>query len=148
MEIRDSQKVFCECNIHQDEIGNNGVVPVYQTSEAACADMALPKQVIIPANSVVKVDLLVSFNIPKDYKINMYPRSSLLVKKGLVQPVSIIDADHHDHVHVPLYNPTNEDIILERGERIAQIECVPRYRTCDWIEKNVKREGGFGSTGK
>lgn len=148
MEIRDSQKIFCGCNIHQDEDNNNGIMPVYSTSEAACADVALPKQVIIPANSVVKIDLLISFNINNDMKINMYPRSSLLVKKNLVQPVSVIDPDYHDHVHVPLYNPTDEDVVLERGERVAQIECVPRYRTCDWIEKNVKREGGFGSTGK
>lgn len=142
------KNVTCPCEIFTDEEGNHGALPVYQTKLAACADVCLPKQVVINPGPC-KIDLLIGFDIPEDMKIMMYPRSSLLTKKGLIQPTSIIDADYsHKHVHVPFFNPGTESVILERGERVAQIECVPRYSTFEWPRKNVEREGGFGSTGK
>lgn len=149
MEIKDSLKVYCECELYEDTEGNHGIMPVYSTEDAACADVALPKQLVIPNHTAVKEDLLIGFRIPKGYKIVMYPRSSLLIKKNLIQPTSIIDADYSGmHIHVPLFNPTDEDIVLERGERVAQIECVPRYDSVSWLRRDTKREGGFGSTGK
>ena len=140
--------IFCPCEIFTDEEGNHGVLPVYQTKLAACADVCLPKQVVINPGPC-KIDLLIGFDIPDDMKIMMYPRSSLLVKKGLIQPTSIIDADYsHMHVHVPFYNPGTMPVVLEAGERVAQIECIPRYENRQWMRKDVEREGGFGSTGK
>ena len=142
------KNVTCPCEIFTDEEGNHGALPAYQTKLAACADVCLPRQVIINPG-FCKIDLLIGFDIPEDMKIMMYPRSSQKKKKGLIQPTSVIDADYsHKHVHVPFFNPTGDDIVLERGERVAQIECVPRYTTNEWPRKNVEREGGFGSTGK
>lgn len=142
------KQVTCPCEIFTDDEGYNGALPVYQTKLAACADVCLPKQVIINPGPC-KIDLLIGFDIPEDMKIMMYPRSSLMTKKGLIQPTSIIDADYsHKHVHVPFYNPGTKPVILEAGERVAQIECVPRYSTSEWPRKNEERTGGFGSTGK
>lgn len=128
-----------------------GIMPVYKTKEAACADIAVPDEVIVPAGKSVMVDLWIGFEIPKGYKIIMYPRSSLLIKKGLIQPVSIIDSDYSgQRVHAPLFNPTTQDIKLEAGERVAQIECVPVYDCTEWNHENTERasvNGGFGSTG-
>ena len=142
------KQITCPCEIYTDNEGNHGALPAYQTKLAACADVCLPKQVVINPGPC-KIDLLIGFDIPEDMKIMMYPRSSLLVKKGLIQPTSIIDADYsHKHVHVPFYNPGTKPVILERGERVAQIECVPRYSTNEWPRIDAEREGGFGSTGK
>ena len=125
-----------------------GLQPVYQTKKAACADLAMPYPATIPPQSVMKFDLWIGFEIPEGYKIIMYPRSSLLTKKKLVQPVSIIDKDYSgQHIHVPLVNFTNEPIELDKGERIAQIECVPAYDCVDWTRIECDRIGGFGSTG-
>ena len=126
-----------------------GLAPIYKTKLAACADIAVPMKVVIPAHKFVRVDLWLGFEIPEGYKIIMYPRSSLLDKKGLMQPTSIIDADYSgQRVHAPLFNMTDEDVVLEKGERVAQIECVPRYDCDDWLRDNVDRGfGGFGSTG-
>lgn len=145
----DCKEIFCPCEIFTDDEGNNGTLPVFQTKLAACADVCLPKQVIIGPQQCVKIDLLIGFDIPEDCKIVMYPRSSLMTKKGLIQPVSIIDADYsHMHVHAPIWNPGTTPVVLERGERVAQIECVPRYEQRQWERKDIEREGGFGSTGK
>jgi len=147
--MRDDFKVYCECIQFTDDEGHTGNLPVYKTKLAACADVSLPVDIRIPARSSFKVDLLIGFNIPDDMKIMMYPRSSLLVMKGLIQPTSVIDADYSgQHVHVPFYNPTDHEIVLEQGERVAQIECVPRYDCRDLIHETNERTGGFGSTGK
>ena len=126
-----------------------GIIPIYQTMGAACADLELPTDATIPARTAVKIDLLLSFDIPEGYKIVMYPRSSLLMKHNLIQPTSIIDSDYKGNVHAPLYNPTDTDIHLPKGTRVAQIECVPAYNTVQWPRKYTKRgNGGFGSTDK
>lgn len=148
--------VTCPCYLFYEEDSNgnkvqNGIIginPIYSTREAACADVALPYRAIIPAHSAMKLDLWLGFEIPIGYKIIMYPRSSLLIKKGLMQPVSIIDQDYSgQRVHVPLLNITDKEVIIEKGERIAQIECVPTYTCEDWAQSNSARAGGFGSTG-
>lgn len=128
-----------------------GINPVYKTKGAACADIAIPEQVVIPPHTTVCPDLYLGFEIPAGYKIIMYPRSSLLVKRGIMQPVSIIDYDYSgQHVRIPLHNLTDKEIVLEAGERVAQIECVPMYDCEDWNHEGSQRakvNGGFGSTG-
>jgi len=136
---------------NRKEGGIIGINPVYKTTGAACADVAIPVKVALPPHETTVVDLWVGFEIPEGYKVVMYPRSSLLVKRGIMQPVSIIDSDYSgQHVHVPLHNMTNTTIFLEAGERVAQIECVPAYDCEDWQHDNTERakeNGGFGSTG-
>jgi dUTP pyrophosphatase len=140
--------LFCETILHSNEDGVSGIMPEYQTLLAACADVASPTDEMIPAHKGCRIDLLVSFRIPAGYKILMYPRSSLLIKKGLMQPVSVIDEDYTGHVHVPVFNMTDEPVHIEAGERIAQIELVPVETWTDLPRKAVERNGGFGSTGK
>ena len=134
-------------------------MPCFMTKGAACADMFLPADVTIPPmdinkslkDNIVKVPLDVSFDIPSGFKIVMYPRSSLLIKRGLIQPVSIIDEDYHGNVHAPLVNITNEPIELKAGERLVQIElqlAMPKG-ICDWDAVESERDqNGFGGTGK
>ena len=134
-------------------------MPCFMTKGAACADMFLPADVTIPPmdiskslkDNIIKVPLDVSFDIPSGFKIVMYPRSSLLIKRGLIQPVSIIDEDYHGNVHAPLVNITNEPIELKAGERLVQIElqrAMPKV-ICDWDTVESERDqNGFGGTGK
>ena len=138
------QNVQCKCNV-----GEHGIMPVYMTKGAACADVSLPEDVSIFPGEVRKVSLEISFEIPDDMKIMMYPRSSLLTKYGLMSPTSIIDADYSGQiVHWPVINLGKEAVHLPKGTRIAQIECCPRYNCTDWEHKEADRTGGFGSTGK
>lgn len=137
--------VRCKCLI----LGKYGIEPVYKTKEAACADVALPERLVLKAGEIKMVSLQIGFEIQNGYKIIMYPRSSLMIKYGLIQPTSIIDSDYSGmEVHVPLYNTSNRRIELPAGTRVAQIECVPVYDCSDWPHESTERTGGFGSTGK
>jgi deoxyuridine 5'-triphosphate nucleotidohydrolase len=94
------------------------------------------------------IPLQIGFDIPNGYKIVMYPRSSLMIKYGIVQPTSVIDSDYSGmEVHVPLYNTSDKRVELPAGTRVAQIECVPVYDCLDWNHESAERTGGFGSTG-
>lgn len=131
-------------------LSEDAVMPCFKTSGAACADVALPKQVTIPAGTVAKIPLDIAFDIDVNCCITMYPRSSLLIKYNLIQPTSIIDSDYHGCVHVPIYNPTNTDITLEKHERVAQIMLneLVRKEATDWNTEEADRDqNGFGGTG-
>lgn len=140
---------FVSCPVIMFE---GGIMPVYKTKKAACADLAVPEKVVIPSHKSVVIGLKIGFEIPDGMKIVMYPRSSLLVKRGLFQPTSIIEPDYNgQEVHAPLFNMTDEDVVLEAGARVCQIECVPRYDCKSWDHEYTERNtvnGGFGSTGE
>lgn len=137
--------VRCKCIT----LGPSGIKPVYKTKEAACADVALPERLVLKAGEIKMIGLQIGFEIPNGFKIVMYPRSSLMIKYGLVQPTSIIDSDYSNmEVHVPMYNTSNKRVELPAGTRVAQIECVPVYGCLDWDHESTVRTGGFGSTGK
>jgi len=126
-----------------------GIRPVYKTAGAAAADLAVPTDVSIEPLTVVKIPLKIGFEIPKGYCIKLYPRSSLLIKKGLIQPVSIIDQDFSgNEVSAPVYNLNNHTVTLEKGERICQAMLEPVIDCIDWDhEKNERGSAGFGTTG-
>ena len=140
---------FVSCPVVMFE---GGIMPVYKTKKAACADLAVPEKVVIPSHKSVVIGLKIGFEIPDGMKIVMYPRSSLLVKRGLFQPTSIIEPDYNgQEVHAPLFNVTDEDVVLEAGDRVCQIECVQRYDCKSWDHEYTERNtvnGGFGSTGE
>lgn len=130
-------------------LGPHGKVPIYKTKQAACADVFLPEDVTVEPGKVACPGLQLGFNIPAGNKIVMYPRSSLLVKFGIMQPTSIIDADYSGmEIHVPLYNTTDKPVTLKAGDRVAQIELHEYERVLDWNFEDNERTGGFGSTGE
>ena len=137
--------VRCKCI----KLGEHGIKPEYQTKEAACADVALPERLVLKAGEIKMIGLQIGFEIPNGFKILMYPRSSVMIKYGLIQPTSIIDSDYSNmEVHVPLYNTSNKRVELPAGTRVAQIECVSVCDCSDWSHKSNERTGGVGSTGK
>ena len=141
--------VYCKPIIFTDDKGNSGNKPKFMTKFAACADVAIPYDITIKPGETCKFDLLLGFDIPCEYKIVMYPRSSLLIKHGLLSPTSIIDADYSgQHVHWPVVNVGKEEVTLEKGTRVCQIEIQPCSQVIEWDREDTKRTGGFGSTGK
>lgn len=141
--------ISCPATLHYDEDNQcEGLPLIYATEKAACADLSVPRTIIIMPHETVKIDLLVSFSIPERFKVLLYPRSSLLLKYGIIAPVSVIDEDYSgQHVHAILHNLNNKNVQLEQGTRVLQAECVPAYTTEEWIRMDNKRTGGMGSTG-
>jgi dUTP pyrophosphatase len=87
------------------------------------------------------------------YEAQVRPRSGLAAKKGttVLNAPGTIDADYRGEIGVILVNLSNEDFVIENGERIAQL-VIAKHERAEWIEvkeltDTSRGAGGFGSTG-
>ena len=87
------------------------------------------------------------------FEAQIRPRSGLALKKGitLLNTPGTIDADYRGEIGVIVVNLSEEDFIIEDGERIAQM-VIARYEKAEWEEVEVlgeteRGDGGFGHTG-
>ena len=91
--------------------------------------------------------------IPAGYEVQVRPRSGLAAKKGVtvLNAPGTIDADYRGEVCVILVNLGADPVVIERGERIAQL-VLAKHEVIEWEEADELAEsergaGGFGSTG-
>lgn len=92
--------------------------------------------------------------IPEGYSADVQPRSGLAAKHGVTVANSpgLCDPDYRGEIKVILINLSNENFVVNPGERIAQL-VIRRYERIEWDEVSTldvteRGEGGFGSTGK
>ena len=91
--------------------------------------------------------------LPEGYEAQVRPRSGLALKKGIscLNTPGTIDADYRGDVGVILINLSNEDFIVNPGERIAQM-IINKFEKAEFelvesLEESERGEGGFGHTG-
>lgn len=91
--------------------------------------------------------------LPEGFEAQIRPRSGLALKKGitLLNTPGTIDADYRGEIGVIVVNLSEEDFIIEDGERIAQM-VIARYEKAEWEEVEIlgeteRGDGGFGHTG-
>lgn len=92
--------------------------------------------------------------LPEGYEAQIRPRSGLAAKHGLtvLNSPGTIDADYRGEICVILVNLSNDEFIINDGERICQM-VVAAHSQVTWVETNTLDEtergaGGFGHTGK
>jgi dUTP pyrophosphatase len=92
--------------------------------------------------------------LPQGYEAQVRPRSGLALKKGItvLNTPGTIDADYRGEIGVILINLSNENVTIEKGDRIAQLvisEYVrPKFISVEKLNETERGEGGFGHTGK
>lgn len=136
-------------------------LPSYQSAMAAGADIRLCLEenvreipLVINPNERVALPTGLSFEIPQGFEIQVRPRSGLSLKTGLMllNSPGTIDADYRGEVKILMINNSNQQILLNHGERIAQLVLTPVW-IANFIETNEnlswteRGEQGFGSTG-
>ena len=91
--------------------------------------------------------------LPIGTEAQVRPRSGLALKKGItvLNSPGTVDADYRGEIGVILVNLSNEDFIINDGERIAQM-VIARHERAEWeqsesLEDSQRGAGGFGSTG-
>ena len=91
--------------------------------------------------------------LPEGYEAQVRPRSGLALKKGItvLNTPGTVDADYRGEVGVILINLSQEDFVVEDGERIAQM-VIARHEQAELVEASVLSEtergaGGFGHSG-
>lgn len=98
---------------------------------------------------VIKTDI--SLQMPSHFAGLIWPRSGLSVKKGVDVLAGVIDSGYRGEIMVCLYNTSDEDIEIKRGDKIAQIifQEVPEVgiTVTDSLGSSQRGSNGFGSTG-
>ncbi len=137
------------------KVKSQAVIPQYMTiGSAGCDVMAcLDAAMIVEPGKRVAVPTGLRFEIPMGYEIQVRPRSGLSFKRGLtvVNAPGTIDSDFRGEVMVLLINLGDAPVMIEPGDRIAQL-VLNEVRQIAWEEVTVvsetaRGEGGFGSTG-
>ena len=139
------------------EIINNSKheLPQYATSQSAGLDLRanLEESFTLKPLERKLVPTGLQIALPDGYEAQVRPRSGLAYKKGVtvLNALGTIDADYRGDIGVILINMSNEDFVVEDGERIAQL-IIAKYDQAEWIpvselSETNRGEGGFGSTG-
>jgi dUTP pyrophosphatase len=132
-----------------DDKGNRGIMPTKGTEESVCYDLFLPVDVDLSSGRVRTVPLLIAFDIPQGFYIEVFPRSSLQTNHGVISSTSIIDTDYKKGIHAILNNANKGDCWLKKGMKVMQF-MLKKKEDCQLIEVEQIDDtgrGGLGSTG-
>lgn len=130
-------------------------LPHYETTASAGMDLRAnisePITIKPLERTIVKTGLFIE--LPMGFEAQVRPRSGLAAKKGVtvLNAPGTIDADYRGEIGVILVNLSNENFVIENGERIAQL-VIAKHERAEWtlvevLSETQRGEGGFGSTG-
>ena len=131
-------------------------LPAYSTEMSAGMDIRayLSEPVTLKPLERKLIPTGLYVEIPKGYEAQIRPRSGLALKKGItvLNTPGTIDADYRGEIGVILINLSQEDFVIETGERICQM-VIAAHETVQWslvqeLEETERGAGGFGHTGK
>lgn len=130
-------------------------LPAYATEHAAGMDLraALSEPLTLKPMQRALVPTGLSVAIPVGYEAQIRPRSGLALKHGLtcLNTPGTIDADYRGEVKVLLINLGEENFVIERGERIAQMiiaaHASAQLQVVEALPQTQRGAGGFGHTG-
>ena len=134
-------------------------LPVRKTKHSAAYDIEAAEEVVLPSfKKGVKPTLIptgLKAYMQSDEVLLIVPRSSGPKKQGISFPhnVGVIDSDYYNnpdnegHIFVQCINLKDEDVVIKKGEAVAQA-IFQKYLTVDDDNAEGMRTGGFGSTDK
>ncbi|MBR3655560.1 MAG: dUTP diphosphatase [Prevotella sp.] len=139
------------------KVVNKGHQPLPQYATALSAGMDLRANIDAPIilkpleRKLVPTGLHIA--LPAGYEAQVRPRSGLALKKGItvLNTPGTIDADYRGEIGVVLINLSQDDFVVEDGERIAQM-VIARHEQADFelvevLDETERGEGGYGHTG-
>ena len=131
-------------------------LPVYKTSGSSGMDlMAYVKiKINIKPGKTATIPTGIAVAIPKNYEIQIRPRSGLAAKKSIsvLNTPGTIDSDYRGEIKIILINLGKKSFVVRSGDRIAQMILCPvakiKLKEIEILPRTVRNKGGFGSTGK
>lgn len=144
--VEDSLKVYLR--------SERATLPTKGSALAAGYDIYSAEDAVIPAQGQGLVDTDISVIVPIGTYGRVAPRSGLAVKHGISTGAGVVDADYRGEIKVVLFNHSQKDFEIKKGDRVAQLVLEKIVNAeIQQIEKHElvateRGEGGFGSTGK
>ena len=131
-------------------------LPSYKTSGASGMDLMafIDKSIELKPKESCLVPTGLSVAFPGEYEIQIRPRSGLAAKNSIsvLNTPGTIDSDYRGELKIILFNHGNENFIINKNDRVAQMVLTPiikiELEETNELPKSIRDEGGFGSTGK
>ena len=131
------------------------VLPKYETEGSSGLDLAahINESVEIKTGSTAIIPTGLAVSIPKNFEIQIRPRSGLAAKNqiSVLNTPGTIDADYRGELKVILINLGAKSFLVENGARIAQMVLCPvvkaNLKEVKTLDDTKRGSGGFGSTG-
>ena len=130
-------------------------LPAYATKQSAGMDLRanIDEPVILHPMERRLIPTGLHIALPEGFEAQVRPRSGLALKHGItvLNTPGTIDADYRGEVMVLLDNFSNDDFVINDGERIAQM-VIARHEQGEFVEvdeldETERGEGGYGHTG-
>ena len=131
-------------------------LPTYKTSGSSGMDIVayIKNKITINPGKTAIIPTGIAVAIPKNYEIQIRPRSGLAAKKGIsvLNTPGTVDADYRGEIKIILINLSKKLFVVKSGDRIAQMILSPiakgKFKEVQKLPKTIRGKGGFGSTGK
>ncbi|AEA43627.1 dUTP diphosphatase [Fluviicola taffensis] len=135
---------------------SNNELPHYATVDSAGLDIRafLSESVTLKPLERRLIPTGLYLEIPSGFEVQIRPRSGFAFKQGVtvLNSPGTIDADYRGEIGVLLINLSQEDVLIETGDRVAQMVVAPFIQATlnqtNELSETSRGEGGFGSTGK
>lgn len=131
-------------------------LPQYATSLSAGMDLRadIDEPILLKPLQRTLVPTGLFIELPEGCEAQIRPRSGLAAKHGItvLNSPGTIDADYRGEIKVILVNLSNEDFVINDGERVCQM-IIAQHATVQWevvdsLQETERGAGGFGHTGK
>jgi dUTP pyrophosphatase len=133
------------------KLDEHAFMPTRAYETDAGLDIRSPIFEIVPAWGSVTIDTGVHIELPKNTAGFLKSKSGLNVKHGITSE-GVIDVGYTGSIAVKLYNHTDYDYVVQRGDKISQLVILPiltpQLELVDELESTERGDGGFGSTGR
>ena len=131
-------------------------LPSYKTIGASGMDLMayVEKSINLEPGKSCLVPTGLSVAFPKEYEIQIRPRSGLAAKNNIsvLNTPGTIDSDYRGELKIILFNHGKENFTINKNDRIAQMVLTPiikmELEETTELPESIRGEGGFGSTGK
>ena len=131
-------------------------LPSYKTSGSSGMDLVAftKNKITINPGKTAMIPSGIAVAIPKNYEIQIRPRSGLAAKKSItvLNTPGTIDADYRGEIKIILINLSKKSFVVKSGDRIAQMILCPiakgKLKEVKNLPRTLRGKKGFGSTGK
>jgi len=136
------------------EVDDSNLVPKYQTQGAAGCDLYANESMTVRPGRRAIVSTGLRIELPPGFEAQVRPRSGLAAKHGItvLNTPGCVDEDYRGEIKVILLNTGDEEFIINKGDRIAQMVFSRVFRgifqPTESLSSTTRGSGGFGSTGK
>ncbi|XP_066142379.1 uncharacterized protein dUTPase [Euwallacea fornicatus] len=125
--------------------------PTKGSVKAAGYDLKSAVDGVVPARGKLLVDTGLKIELPEGCYGRIAPRSGLAVKNFIDVGAGVVDEDYRGVLKVVLFNHSDANFEVKKGDRIAQLICekiyYPQLKEVEELTETQRGEEGFGSTG-